>query len=69
MDAQDTRSDYTTGQRLYAAGEMIDACTNAEQRRGFMAASNACADAGTGFWLKSRPHQYVSEPQYVYERM
>lgn len=69
MVAQPTRSDYTTGQRLYAAGELIDACgDNAEKVLGFMAALAADADTQTFFWLRNRPHVDVDEPDYVYER-
>jgi hypothetical protein len=42
-------SDYTLGQRHYANGELIDACQNPEQVRGFKAALNVDADTGT--WM------------------
>jgi hypothetical protein len=61
-------SDFTLGQRFYAGGELIDACANSEQLRGFKAAMSADADAGTGFWLRSQAHVFVSEPEYVYLR-
>jgi hypothetical protein len=61
-------SDYTLGQRHYANGELIDACANTEQVRGFRAALNVDADAGTGFWLRSRQHVDVDEPDYRYVR-
>jgi hypothetical protein len=61
-------SDYTLGQRHYANGELIDACQNDEQMRGFKAAMNVDADAGTGFWLRSRQHVDVDEPDYRYVR-
>lgn len=62
------QSDYAIGNQLYAAGELIDACGNPEQLRGFRASLNAEADAGTGFWLESHRHVNCDEEEYRYIR-
>jgi hypothetical protein len=38
---------FQYGYNLFQAGEQISRCQNAEQRRGFMAALNAQAEANT----------------------
>ena len=44
-------SDYAIGKELYEAGELIDACANAEQLRGFRAEMYAEADADTSAYI------------------
>lgn len=61
-------SDYTLGKQLYAAGELIDACRNDEQVKGFKAVMFAEADAETGFWLRAHKHVDCDEPEYRYLR-
>ena len=44
-------SDYAIGKRLYDDGELIDACQNAEQLRGFKAEMCAESDADTSAYI------------------
>jgi hypothetical protein len=52
-EKQLARKHFRVGWQLYMSGLVIDSCKNADQRRGFMAALEAEADAETAAYLQS----------------